>query len=161
MEVIGPWLTTFPDASLVLHHVPKDAMWTPHYRVHEYVMVLRVEAGHAPLRTVSYAYKHLIEDMLKSWGKQSLKLSYIGHARLKPPGTSSATLSPTHIKGGSWMRLVQHRTMLTARLVCALTGHAPVTSFRQRFGFTETDACACGLGSETVEYVIHRCPEYK
>ena len=59
------------------------------------------------------------------------------------------------------MRLVQHRTMLTARLVQALTGHAPVASFRQHFGFTEMDACACDLGSETVGHVIHRCTEYK
>ena len=43
-------------------------------------MALRVEAGHAPLRTVGYAYKCLTEDMLKSWEEQSLKLSYIGHA---------------------------------------------------------------------------------
>ena len=99
--------------------------------------------------------------MLESWREQSLKLSYIGHARLKPLGTNSATLSPTHLKGGPWMRLVQHRTMLTARLVRALTGHAPVASFRQHFGFTETDACACGLGSETVGHVFHRCSEFK
>ena len=141
MEVIGPWLTAFPDVSLVLHHVPKDTEWTPHFRVHEYDMALRIEAGHAPLQTVSYAYKSLTDDMLKSWGEQSLKLSYIGHAQLKPPGASSATLSPTHVRAGPWMHLVQHRTMLTVRLVCALTGHAPVASFRQRFRFTETDAC--------------------
>jgi len=97
IEVIGSWLMAFPDVSLVLHHVPKDAEWTPHFRVHKYVMALRVEAGRAPLRTVGYAYKSLTDDMLKSWGEQSLKLSYIGHARLKPMGTSSATLSPTHI----------------------------------------------------------------
>ena len=59
------------------------------------------------------------------------------------------------------MCLVQHRTMLTARLVRALTGHAPVASFRQHFGFTEMDVCACGLGSETVGHVIHWCSEYK
>ena len=64
----------------MLHHVPKDAEWTPHYRVHEYVMALRVEAGRAPLRTVGYTYKCLTEGMLESWRKQSLKLSYIGHA---------------------------------------------------------------------------------
>ena len=38
MEVIGPWLMAFPDVSLVLHQVPKDAEWTPHFRVHEYVI---------------------------------------------------------------------------------------------------------------------------
>ena len=160
MEVIGPWLTAFPDVSLMLHHVPKDAEWTPHFRVHKYVTALRAEAGHAPLRTVSYDYKSLTDDMLKSWREQFLKLSYIGHVRLKPLRTSSAILSPTHIKGGPWMRLVHHRTMLTARLVRALPGHAPVVSFRQCFGFTETDACACGLGSETVGHVIHQCSEY-
>jgi len=145
----------------VLHHVPKEARWTPHLQVHDYVTAVKVEAGGAPLRTVDYAYKSLTTDMLDSWKAQTLKLSYIGHARLKPSGTKSATLSPTHLRGGPWMRLVQHRTMLTARLVRALTGHAPVAAYGQRFGFNESDACACGLGSETINHVIHRCRAYK
>jgi hypothetical protein len=64
-----------------------------------------------------------------------------------------------HIKGGPWMASVQHSCRLTARLVRALTGHAPIGMYRYRF-FHEPSHCMCGHPFEDVMHIIHICPHW-
>jgi hypothetical protein len=155
---IRPWLEKSPDTRVFLHHVNKDVGMDAHSLVHLFATSVRVEAGGAPVRTADSARAAATSAMLGDWALMLRDPKYIGRNFLRLRAGAEA-VAPSHIGGGPWMKGVQRSHRLTARLVRAVTGHAPIGEYSERF-FRESSRCMCSHPWESVVHIIHLCPLY-
>jgi hypothetical protein len=127
-----------------------------HSAVHLMATAVKAEVGGNPHRSLAFAKAQATSSMLSDWARLMPRYDYIGHyfTRLRE---GVCEIRPSHVKGGPWLRPVFNHNRLTARLVRALTGHAPIGSYRTRF-FREPSHCMCGHPFEDVPHIIHFCP---
>src|SRR6202023_3589813 len=127
------WLHGEAGSHIVLHYVDKDVGLDMHSLVHLLATSTKVEAGGAPERSMGYARMQLILNMLREWGKMSLSSRYIGHRYIRLCEGLGVIIQPSHLRGGHVFKAVGRSNRLAARLVCGLTGHAPIGTYRERF----------------------------
>ena len=100
------------------------------------------------------------------WSLLSKDAEYMCSQFFELEGPKGKPLAPSSRKGGPWLRAVGHELTLTSRFMRALTGHAPLGAFRQRFNLGDGDnLCHCGgfrgpHPLETRDHVLRRCAIY-
>ena len=133
-----------------------------HDLVHMRVTAIRVEAGSSPVRTYDFARKAITAEMLSSWQRLAQVRKFIGASfyRLRV-GPKLPALRPSHIKDGPWLSKTGGSNFSTAWMAHALTGHAPISSYRARFRLG-SEYCSCpGLPPESFVHVYSHCPLYE
>lgn len=154
------WLTLKQEAIVTFHHTPKACEVPEHLLAHEAATRHEVAHGAHRLTTLAKARANAVDDMMEDWSKLASTKEYIG-SHFLPLYERGKQITPSHLKGGSWIGKVSSETSITVRLARALTGHAPIGAYRQRFlKERETYLCDCGISKETVDHVFRHCPNH-
>ena len=151
------WLDGAPDTRVFLHHVHKDVELDAHSLVHIFATFTWVEVGGAPGRFFDSARAVFTTAMLADWKFLLQDMKYTGYNFLCLCFGDSP-ITPSHIRGGGpWVRGVQHSNHLTAWLMCACTGHAPIREYVAQF-HKESSRWMYSHSYESVIHITHLCP---
>jgi hypothetical protein len=156
-KVLVPWLQHHPNNCVHFHHIIPGVELEDHQLAHILATSTCIEAGGAPVISADFARHRAVTQTLKGWNSLFQSRKYIGSNFLTLYQRKDTPFIPTHIKSGLWMRKAGHSHLLTARLVCCTTGHAPIGAYRSRFFAEESTACRCGFLMETVSHILYRC----
>ena len=70
-------------------------------------------------------------------------------------------IKPHYTKGGPWLQAFSHSNMLCARVVRAITNHAPIGEYRLRFLPGMDISCPCSnYPIETQKHILHECQRF-
>ena len=94
--------------------------------------------------------------MLMDWNLLLQNIKYTGHNFLHLRFGGSP-VTPSYIRGGPWLQGVQCSYCLTAQLIHACMGHAPIGEYAARF-HKKLSWCMCSHPHKLVIYIIHLCP---
>ena len=66
---------------------------------------------------------------------------------------------PTYSNGGTWLKHVNDENALCAHFTHAITNHAPVGEYYQRFNIPDhkTHECECGCPMQTQHHIFTQC----
>src|ERR1700724_2566381 len=142
LTVLDSWMKASGINMVFFYHVPNsaDAIFEPHLSVHNLASSVKTEAGRSAVRTIAFSRKQITTDMLNSWAGM-YRLSQNFGSNFQYPRCSinpiehvrARRMLPSHLKGGTWLKDVDHNAFLTAQMVRGLTAHAPIGHYRHRF----------------------------
>ena len=157
---IREWLTSGDDRFITFIHVPSKLEWDLHHLAHRKASEMRIAVGNRPsCITLDYARKHAVERMLGEWTRLFQHPAYQGRSFLHLE-KSGKRLAPSHLNGGGpWLQKMGKSNAHTARMVRAISGHAPIGAYRIRFNLSEEGWCSCTPRRfETRDHVLKFCP---
>jgi hypothetical protein len=128
-KVLVPWLRHHPNNCVHFHHITPGVELEDHQLVHILATSTRVEAGGALVISADFARCRAVTQMLEGWNSLFQSKKYIRSNFLTLYQRKDTPFVPTHIKSGPWMCKAGHSHLLTARLVCCTTGHAPIGAY--------------------------------
>ena len=119
------------------------------------------------MRSLAFETKRLTDHMLNDWDNRFRLSQNVGRFFQYPRWSvrnhaGAKRMSPSHLKGGTWLKDVGKSTSLTAQMVRGLTGHAPIGHFRHRFNIGDkVEECDCDrISPESSNHIIYRCRHY-
>ena len=70
-------------------------------------------------------------------------------------------IKPSYARGGPWLQAFGHSNSLCARVVRAITNHAPIGEYRLRFFPNMEFACPCNnYPIESRRHILHECQRF-
>ena len=112
LGVLFPWMEENANHRIFLHHIPdcKDYVFEPHHAVHCLATSTKIEAGGAPLWTITFSIKQITDFIMSDWANQFQLLQYVGKHFMYPrcsvrrqDHTKAKCIAPSHLNGGTWL----------------------------------------------------------
>jgi len=128
---------------------------------HERAKGLSVLVGARVRTSVDAVCETADPSALAAWSKLAMQPGYIGQNFFQLERLDGKPLQLTTVKGGPWLMSVGDDIVLTVRLTCCLTGHAPIGKYYSRFNIDESLRCDCSVPLQTHTHIICACPLHK
>ena len=167
--VLSPWMEENANHRIFLHYVPdcKDYAFEPHCAVHHLTTSTKIEAGRAPVWTITFSTKQITDSIMSIWANQFWLSQYVGQHFIYPRWSvrrqdhaKAKHMAPSHLNGGTWLKDIGHFLSLTAQMVCGLTSYTPIGHYRKCFKVeNQNELCPhCEGGpAETFRHVLFKC----
>lgn len=161
-KLLSEWLESHPNRSIHFWPVISKSNWPLHKRVHDDAITLHASLDARYVFT-SYDYmrKRATDAVCDAWIARFAEPNYAGRNWLGLTGGNGRPIKPKYAKGGPFLPKVNMSNSLCARFTRAVTNHAPIGEYRERFFPLEPNKCRCdGVTLETRQHVLWECSEY-
>jgi len=158
----------YSDSTYALHHMLDPSIHSAQLYALELLSVLsKIEAGRVPAQTIAFSTKQIMASIMNDWANQFRLSQYVGQHFMCPrwsvrrqDHTKAKCMAPSHLNGGTWLKDVEHFSLLTAQMMHGLTNHAPIGHYRKHFKVrNQNESCPhCEGGPvETFQHVLFKC----
>ncbi|PPR06499.1 hypothetical protein CVT26_004534, partial [Gymnopilus dilepis] len=167
-DALEPWLEASLDHIIRIYYTPSDRRWgylPIHAEAHELARGLQVPGNVVGQMTIDQFKTAADTAATQPWTNQFESPSYRGRNFLVLDSLDAGPLAPTTVKGGPWLQAAKsavdsegnslYSNALFARMCRAILDHAPISSFYERFNFTNGQrSCDCGSLLETRRHIL-------
>ena len=130
-DALLTWLVSSDQHIIHLWHVPMSYGFTPLARCHAEAVSLSVR-GEGRI-SLDARRRRSTDHCLVEWRHMFTHPKYIGGNFLHLKNGQGKFLVPSHLNGGPWLQLAQRSPPLFARVCRAISNHAPIGEYRNRF----------------------------
>ena len=147
--------------SIEFWECPSKLRWKLHSEVDKDSKSFSISPSYPSKTSWDFCKKSDCNKLIKLWKMTFQASDGKGNHFLDLLDDDLNVIEPSYSKGGPWLQAFGHSNSLCARVVRAITNHAPIGEYQLRFFPNMDFACPCNnYPIETRRHVLHECRRF-